>query len=64
MGGFDDVPPAAWPAYGLTTWRQNVVRMVDETVAILTAEDDRGEPRQVVLDGSLVIRSSTRRFRT
>lgn len=59
--GFDDVPPAAWPAYGLTTWRQNVVRMVDETVAILTGDDPA--PRQVVLDGALVIRGSTRRFR-
>ncbi len=59
--GFDDTPPAAWPAYSLTTYRQNVVSMVAETVAILTAED-MGTPRKVVLDGSLVIRSSTRRY--
>ncbi len=61
--GFDDVPPAGWPAYGLTTYRQNVVRMVDETVAILTGQAEDPGPRQVVLDGSLVIRTSTRRFR-
>jgi DNA-binding LacI/PurR family transcriptional regulator len=59
--GFDDTPPAAWPAYSLTTYRQNVVNMVAETVAILTA-DDMGPPRKVVLDGSLVIRGSTRRY--
>lgn len=63
--GFDDVPPAAWPAYALTTWRQNVGAMVAETVAILT--DPSAGPlqaRQKVLDGSLVIRGSTRRYRT
>lgn len=61
--GFDDVPPAAWPAYSLTTYRQDVARMVAETVAILT-EPAEGPmaPRQVVLEGSLVIRRSTRRY--
>lgn len=59
--GFDDVPPAAWPAYGLTTYRQNVERMVAETVSILIA-DDAATPRKVVIDGSLVIRGSTRRY--
>ena len=65
VAGFDDVPPAAWPAYALTTYRQDVARMVDETVAILT--DPAGGPvssRRVVLDGSLVIRGSTRKFRS
>lgn len=60
--GFDDTPPAAWPAYGLTTYRQNVERMVAETVAILTEPAPDAAPRRVVLDGSLVIRSSTRRY--
>jgi DNA-binding LacI/PurR family transcriptional regulator len=61
--GFDDVPPAAWPAYALTTWRQNVDRMVAETVAILTdPAEDGAPPRKVVLEGSLVIRGSTRRY--
>lgn len=60
--GFDDTPPAAWPAYGLTTYRQNVERMVAETVAILTEPAPDAAPRRVVLDGSLVIRTSTRRY--
>ena len=63
--GFDDVPPAAWPAYSLTTFRQHVDLMVSETVAMLTATigGERSGPRQVVLDGTLVIRGSTRRRR-
>lgn len=63
--GFDDVPPAAWPAYSLTTWRQNTERMVGETVQMILAAptgEAPAAPRRVVLDGSLVIRGSTRRF--
>ncbi|NDV00285.1 LacI family DNA-binding transcriptional regulator [Pseudoroseicyclus tamaricis] len=58
--GFDDVPPASWPSYNLTTYKQNVTRMVEETVAILL--EGAPEPRQVVLEGALVIRGSTRRY--
>ncbi len=59
--GFDDVPPARWPAYNLTTIRQNVEDMVAETVAILlTAIEERATPaRRVCLDGALVVRGST-----
>lgn len=61
--GFDDVPPASWPAYNLTTFRQNVDLMVQETVAMLMASVGPGmsEARRVVLPGQLVIRGSTRR---
>ncbi|MBC7740152.1 MAG: substrate-binding domain-containing protein, partial [Candidatus Saccharibacteria bacterium] len=63
--GFDDVPPAAWPAYNLTTYRQAVDLMVAETVAMLIAKigAERPEPRQVVLDGGLIIRGSAARRR-
>lgn len=61
--GFDDVPPAAWPAYSLSTFRQDAARMVAETVAILIdPAEGLPEPRRVVLDGNLVIRGSTRRY--
>ncbi|HEY6858533.1 MAG TPA: LacI family DNA-binding transcriptional regulator [Pseudolabrys sp.] len=33
--GFDDVPMANWPAYALTTVRQPIAQMVDETAKIL-----------------------------
>jgi DNA-binding LacI/PurR family transcriptional regulator len=61
--GFDDVPPAAWPAYNLTTFRQRVDQMVAETVTMLMARIDGDESASpnVVLPGELVIRGSTRR---
>lgn len=60
--GFDDVPIAAWPAYNLTTVRQDVDKMVDETISTLVDHIDagHGEPRRVVLDGQMVIRGSAR----
>lgn len=61
--GFDDVPPAAWPAYNLTTYRQHADQMVEQTVGLLMGSIKSGEatPHQVVLSGALVIRGSTRR---
>jgi DNA-binding LacI/PurR family transcriptional regulator len=63
VAGFDDVPPAAWPAYNLTTYRQHADQMVAETVALLMFSINAGEaePRQIVLPGALKIRGSTRR---
>jgi LacI family transcriptional regulator len=60
--GFDDVPPAAWPAYNLTTFRQRVNRMVAETVSTLIdrIEAKNAEPRRVKIDGALIVRKSTR----
>jgi DNA-binding LacI/PurR family transcriptional regulator len=60
--GFDDVPPAAWPAYNLTTFRQRVNRMVAETVTTLIdrIEAKSAEPRRVKIDGALIVRKSTR----
>lgn len=60
--GFDDVPPARWPAYNLTTIRQNVEDMVGGTVAILLGNisDKTAPARRVVLDGELIVRGSTR----
>ena len=61
--GFDDVPPAAWAAYGLTTYRQRANRMVEETVHTLmtTIETGQLKPRNVTLPGSLILRTSARR---
>ena len=60
--GYDDVPAASWPSYNLTTVRQPANRMVEETVDILLhqIEDRAGGPRQVVIDGPLIVRGSTR----
>lgn len=60
--GYDDVPPAAWPAYGLTTIRQPADRMVAETVAALLAsiEDPTASPRRIAIGGPLMVRTSAR----
>lgn len=61
--GYDDVPPAAWPAYSLTTVRQRANRMVEETVSALMEhiENPAGaQPRRVALDGPLIVRGSAR----
>lgn len=61
--GYDDVPPASWPAYDLTTMRQRANLMVQETVAALLEHIETPEaatPRRVAIDGPLVIRGSAR----
>ena len=45
VAGFDDVPPAAWPAYALTSFRQRINRMVAETVTTLMDRIEGGEHR-------------------
>lgn len=58
--GFDDVPPASWPAYALTTVRQPANQMVAETVKILldTIEHGAQAPEQIQINAPLVIRQS------
>ena len=60
--GYDDVPASAWPAYNLTTVRQPVNKMVQETVEILIEKINNTEikPRRVKIDGPLIIRGSAR----
>ena len=60
--GYDDVPASAWPAYNLTTVRQPVNKMVQETVEILIEKINNAEiePRRVKIDGPLIIRGSAR----
>ncbi|WP_247745097.1 LacI family DNA-binding transcriptional regulator [Shimia sp. R11_0] len=61
--GFDDVPPAAWRAYGLTTMRQRANLMVAETVDALLAHIENpttAAPRQVAITTPLIVRSSAR----
>ena len=60
--GFDDVPPAAWRAYDLTTVRQEASAMVSETVSMLIAniENPDTPPRNVCLPARLIPRTSAR----
>ncbi|ETX03122.1 MAG: LacI family transcriptional regulator [Candidatus Entotheonella factor] len=60
--GYDDVPPAAWPTYNLTTVHQPAERMVAETVAVLPdrGQDEVNNPTRIVIDAPLVVRGSAR----
>ncbi|RNC94764.1 MAG: LacI family DNA-binding transcriptional regulator [Oricola sp.] len=60
--GFDDVPPASWPAYDLTTVRQRANLMVERTVATLLKmiEQPGAGAEQHVLPAPLVVRGSAR----
>ncbi|GLT00913.1 LacI family transcriptional regulator [Sphingobium jiangsuense] len=62
--GYDDVPMAAWPAFSLTSYSQPAQAMVDETVRLIHAL--RAAPashERVMLEGSLVVRGSSRAVR-
>lgn len=61
--GFDDVPPAAWPAYDLTTVRQRANEMVRQTVETLLAriEHRSSDPHRIAIDGPLIVRASARK---
>lgn len=60
--GYDDVAIAAWPSYDLTTIRQPVNRMVDETVRLMLGriETPAMPPNRVAIDGPLILRGSAR----
>lgn len=59
--GFDDVSMSQWPSFSLTTYSQPVEIMAAEAVRLLfdLIEAPNSEPRQVVVQGDLIVRSST-----
>jgi DNA-binding LacI/PurR family transcriptional regulator len=61
--GYDDVPPACWPSYSLTTVKQRADEMVQETVRILTESIDKKDQKitRLTIDSPIVIRGSTRK---
>jgi len=58
--GFDDITPAAWPHYGLTTIRQPLERLVEVTTQLIHASIERAGSESVLqtLQGELVVRTS------
>lgn len=60
--GYDDVPPAAWAAYDLTTVRQRANLMVEHTVALMLGQiENPGTPaRAVAIEAPLILRGSAR----
>lgn len=61
--GYDDVPPAAWRAYNLTTIRQRANLMVAETVRAMFEQidtPDTASPCHVQIEAPLILRRSAR----
>jgi DNA-binding LacI/PurR family transcriptional regulator len=60
--GYDDVGPATWTSYGITSMSQPVKRMVEATVDILMDQIASGEieAEHRILNGDLVVRTSAR----
>ncbi|WP_069298677.1 LacI family DNA-binding transcriptional regulator [Neptunicoccus sediminis] len=58
--GYDDVPPAVWAGYSLTTVRQRTGRMVEETVKVLMNAIATGEApvANIKIAGPLIVRGS------
>lgn len=60
--GYDDVGPARWTSYGITTMSQPLKKMVEATVDILMDQITSGEieAEHRILSGELVVRTSAR----
>ncbi len=61
VAGFDDVPSAGWPCFGLTTLRQPVAAMVDTAIEMLNLDGAtaRRRPATRLIMGELIERTST-----
>ncbi len=60
--GFDDVGPAAWRTFDLTSFSQPVDTMVDVAVSTMLAliENPAQPPRHLIARGELIVRGSAR----
>jgi len=60
--GFDDVPPASWAAYSLTTVRQRANVMVEKTVSMLLhqIENQSAPSQRIAVDCPLIVRNTAR----
>jgi DNA-binding LacI/PurR family transcriptional regulator len=60
--GFDDVGPARWASFSLTSFSQPVDGMVESAVDLIAGlvEDPKKEPRHEIVAGELVVRGSAR----
>jgi len=60
--GYDDVPPASWPAYNLTTLRQPANEMVASTIRTLIKQIEEADatPEHVSLPSPMILRGTTR----
>lgn len=61
VAGFDDIDQASWPSFSLTTYSLPIERLVDQTVAQITRQNNSDDCKKIVIDGGLIGRNSTRR---
>jgi DNA-binding LacI/PurR family transcriptional regulator len=61
IAGFDDIEEASWPSFELTTFSLPVETMIEKVVAMLLTTPRFKTPGQIIVDGVLKPRSSTRR---
>ena len=61
--GYDDIPPASWLSYDLTSFSQPADEMVRNTVELLMHHlcAEQTEPRQRIVSGQLKIRGSSKK---
>jgi len=64
--GFDDIPSAAWPGFELTTVKQPVRQLVDNTIQVLMdgIHTPGFETAEVVISPSLIWRKSSRKAKS
>ncbi|MET0240468.1 MAG: LacI family DNA-binding transcriptional regulator [Sphingobium sp.] len=61
IAGFDDIAEAAWPSFDLTTYSQPVEPMIEKVLDLVLEAADGQPTAQIIVDGELKIRGSTRR---
>ncbi|MCE7794951.1 LacI family DNA-binding transcriptional regulator [Sphingobium sufflavum] len=61
IAGFDDMPDASWPSFDLTTYSQPIGPMIDRVMELVLDLDARERFEQVIVEGALQKRGSTRR---
>ncbi|HEX7856810.1 MAG TPA: LacI family DNA-binding transcriptional regulator [Sphingobium sp.] len=59
--GFDDIAEASWRSFDLTSYSQPVVPMIEAVMNLVSGGDDQDMAAQIIVDGSLQKRGSTRR---
>jgi DNA-binding LacI/PurR family transcriptional regulator len=59
--GFDDIPQASWPSFDLTTYSLPIDAMAEKAVEILVRDTEDRRASQIVVEGELICRGSTRR---
>jgi DNA-binding LacI/PurR family transcriptional regulator len=64
--GFDDIPSAAWPSFELTTLKQPLRQLVDNTIQVLMDAIHKPgfETAEVVISPSLIWRKSARKAKS